>query len=451
MNRTSTGHAIATTRRTTLGLMGATLIGAGRSARAAPARVRLMVWGGADRFQPRLAALQRLYPELATRAEVEVVSAGAHGGEVYEALRLALASGGDVPDLVMMNRDAVPEFAETGTLEPLGAMMKPYEGELRPAARQLATYGDEMMSIPFQSKGKVWFYREDLFQAASIDPAAVTTFEDYMAAGRRFREKHSGAYIMNIGSSPIHYWYFMILSHWPDVRVAERDGTYRITRDPRFAELLGWLKAWRQSGIAMPIDDWSPDWQPAFAAGAIGGSLISNWMTGFLPRFAPGQAGRWKLALWPEFNRTGSEAGGSVLVIPERSRNKAAAFEVAAHMCLEPQGAFAEWQQFGTPPSVRGAQNLVRERLATMQRADGMTEEQWAAQPVNYFGRDFMEPVFASFEHFRVFPYDPAAQLELTIMRRQTEAFLADRKSLEATLTGMEQDMKAQIGNPYAI
>jgi hypothetical protein len=84
-----------------------------------------------------------------------------------------------------------------------------------------------------------------------------------------------------------------------------------------------------------------------------------------------------------------------------------------------------------------------------MQRRDGMTDAEWAALPVNYFGKDFMKPVVESLNTFRVFPYDPAAQAELDIMRRQTEGFLAGRTSLDQALAGMDADMKRQIGNPY--
>ncbi|WP_227287730.1 hypothetical protein [Boseongicola sp. H5] len=46
--------------------------------------------------------------------DVDVRSPGAHDAEVYQQLRLAMASRSDVPDLVMMNCITVPEFTETG-------------------------------------------------------------------------------------------------------------------------------------------------------------------------------------------------------------------------------------------------------------------------------------------------------------------------------------------------
>jgi ABC-type glycerol-3-phosphate transport system substrate-binding protein len=242
----------------------------------------------------------------------------------------------------------------------------------------------------------------------------------------------------------------MILSHWDDVRVADKSGNYQITKNPHFAELFKWLKTWSSSGIAFKTDDWSPDWQPAFADETIGGSLISNWMNGFLPKFAPTQKGKWGLALWPEFNRTGSEAGGGVVCIPKGAKNPEAAFEFASKLWLETKGAVEYWKFNGTPPSTKSAQDEVRKAVATMERPTGISDADWAANPVNYFGRDFMEPTFKAMDVMKVFPYDPKASAELTILRRHAEAYLADKETLEKALAGAEADMKAQLGNPYA-
>jgi ABC-type glycerol-3-phosphate transport system substrate-binding protein len=288
-----------------------------------------------------------------------------------------------------------------------------------------------------------------LCEAANIDIGRISTFDDYMAAGRRFRERHPRSYLMNIGRKPIHWLYFMILSHWDGVQIADRNGRFRLTTDPAFARLLTWLKTWKDSGIAFNTDDFEPDWQPAFADGTIAGSLIATWMTDFLPRFAPQQGGRWGIALWPEFNRSGSEAGGAVFAIPARARNKEAAFEFLAKMFLEPTGAADEWQRTGNPAVIRSVRPELLERSRTMTRPDGITDAAWATNPGNFFGRDFMQPVFDSFDAFRVFPYDPAAQRELDIMRQHTEAHLAGTKTLEAALRDMEADMRRQIGNPY--
>ncbi len=445
----TTARAGRLSRRTALGLASAsallpTIVRAQRAQ-----KITVWTWGGVERFQRRVDAFKRLFPAEAAKIEVEVVSPGKNDAEVYQAFRLALASGNAVPDLVQMNYIGLPEFAEAGVLADLGPMMKPYNGDLVDGARKLAAYNTTTVAIPYQMKGKVWFYRKDLFEAAGIDPLAVRSFDDYMTAGRRYRNKHPTSFMMNIGRTPIHWWYYMILSHWPETRVAERDGKFRILSDPHFGTMIDWLKAWRSSGIAFDTDDFEPAWQPAFADSSIGGTLLSNWMTDFLPKFAPAQGGRWGLAPWPEFNRNGSEAGGSVMTIPAASRNQEAAFSFAASMFLTRQGSVDEWVRTGTPTVLRSAREEMLGRSATMARPEGLTDAQWAVVPNTYFGSEFLRPVLDSYEHFNVFPYDPAAQTELDIMRRETEAYLAGSKTRDQTLAAMQSTMAARIGNPY--
>lgn len=431
--------------------MGATPAQPTKRAGKKPVTMTYMIWGGPERAKPYVDAFNKLHSETAEWLKVEVVSPGKHDGESYQALRLALAAGGQgLPDLIMMNYIGVPEFAAAGQLLDLGQLMAPYKEQLVPGGKALASYDGKLVGVPMQIKAKLWYYRKDLFEKAGIDVPKVKTFEDYMEAGQKYRKAHPKSYIMNIGPQPIHYWYFMILSHWDDVRVADKNGTYQLTKNPHFADLFKWLKAWYASGIAFKTDDWSPDWQPAFADGTIGGSPISNWMNGFLPKFAPEQKGKWGLSLWPEFSRTGSEAGGGVVCIPKGAKNPEAAFEFASKLWLDTQGSVEYWKLTGTPPSTKSGQSEVRKAVSGMERPAGMSDADWAANPVNFFGRDFMEPIFKAMDVMKVFPYDPKASAELTILRQHAEAYLAEKETLEKALSGAEADMKAQLGNPYA-
>ena len=417
-----------------------------------PVTITYQMWGGTERFKPHVEIFNRLYPETAEWLKVELVSSGNQDAESYQALRLALAAGGQgLPDLIYMNYIGVPEFAAAGQFLDLGPLMAPYKDQLVPGAKALATYDGKFVGAPIAIKTKLWYYRKDLFQHAGIDVAKVKTVEDFVEAGQKYHKANPKSYIMNLGPQPIHYWPFLILSHWDDVRVADKNGNYQITKNTHYADLFKWLKGWYTSGITFKIDDFTSDWQPGFNDGTIGSSLISNWFMAFLPKFAPAQKGKWGLAMWPEFNRTGSEAGGSLLCIPKGAKNPEAAFEFASKLCLETKGAVDYWKFNGTPPSTKQAQEEVRKTLAKqIERPAGISDADWAAQPFNFFDRDFMEPIFKAMDVLKIFPYDPKASAELTILRQHLEAYLANKETLEQALARAEADMTAQIGNPYA-
>ena len=107
------------------------------------------------------------------------------------------------------------------------------------------------------------------------------------------------------------------------------------------------------------------------------------------------------------------------------------------------------WEIESRAPMIASAADEVNNLIANFERPEGLTDEEWQIHPVNYFGPDVLKPHYEAMEQFKVFPYDPAASAELDILRKQTEAFLADSKTLEEALDAAQSDMEAQIGNPY--
>jgi len=413
--------------------------------------IQIMSWGGLERMKPDIEHFEKTWPDVAEWLTVEPVSPGKHDAEVYEALRLALAAGGEgLPDLVNMNYIGVPEFAAGGQLLNLAGLMEPYVDDLLPGAKVLASYEGNLVGIPTSIKTKIWYYRKDMFSDAGIDVAKIKSYEDYMEAGRKLHAKFPESYIMNIGPQPIHYWYFMILSHWEDVRIADRTGKYYLTENPHFKTMLTWLNDWYTSGIAFNTDDWSPDWQPGFQNSVIAGDLVSMWMDFFLPKYAPEQKGLWGKTVWPEFNRWGSEAGGSVRVIPNGAKHPEAAFLFAALTHLDLDGVVDQWKTKGSYPNTKSGRDKVAELAKGYERPEGLTDEEWAVQPINFFGSDYMEAHFEALDYLRVFPYDPMASAELDLLRKHTEAYLAGQEKLDEALAGAQSDMEAQLGNPYA-
>ena len=246
----------------------------------------------------------------------------------------------------------------------------------------------------------------------------------------------------------------MILTHWDaaEIQVAKADGSYNLVGNEHYETLLSWLKEWYSSGIAFNTDDWSPDWQPAFNDGIIAGDLVSQWMDFFLPAFAPDQKRLWGKALWPEFNRAGSEAGGDVVTIPLGAENAEGGFEFLAKQYLATEGAVELWKTQSRAPLIKSGRDAVLPLIDGFERPEELSDEEWQTHPINYFGPDVMDAHYEHLDnHFRLFPYDPAASAELDILRKHTEAFLADGETLEEALAGAQSDMEAQLGNPYEL
>lgn len=409
-------------------------------------------WGGVEDNIQQTEQLAEIFPELFERITVENLSVGGNDAEVYQQFRLALAAGEDLPDVVTMNYTAVPEFASAGVLMDMEECLAPYMDDLSQAGLALAQYEGEYVAIPKQAKSKLWFYRKDMFDEAGIVPDEIATFDDFLAAAEQFHATFPDAYIINLGPQPIHYWYFTTLSHWDDSRVATEDGDYLVTSHESFNNLLTWTKALYDAELTFRTDDFSPDWNQAFIDNQVGSWLSASWgwdwpVKNFSEEPHPEQ---WGVTLWPEFMRYGAEAGGGVVVIPKDAPNPELACEFLATQFLTTKGSVAYFEATGVIPVTKSGLAEVTAMAENPVKPEGMSEEDWARDRLNFWGTTFPEMTQASYDVFQIYPYDPAASTELEIMRQHTEDLLAGRHdSVEDALEAMQSDMEMQIGNPY--
>ncbi len=454
-------------RRTLLKLMGA---GAAASvARVVPfkgfmpnvihaqgtTKIRWMTWGGGKSLKTMLDSVTSNISDIGSLATIEVVDGGAGDQDVAAALRLALASGQNIPDVVQLNRTQVTEFAVADELMMLDDVYAPVKSDLYAGALALVGYGDHQVAFPFELKSKLFYYRADLFDKAGIDVTKIVTTDDFINAGKTLMDKIPTARILNLGPQPASYWMGELVSAYPGATYfADKQGKFSVTSNKGFAEGLGFLKSLLDAKITLPVDDWSSDWQPAIADGKIGSFLLANWLKFFLPGFAANQKGQWKVALWPQLmpladQRYGSEAGGSVFIVPKRSPNAKLAAQVAGKIFLEAKGALAAFAATGVTPLVKSARDQVVEAAKNPKRPTGMADKDFAAQPSVFFGPDFMPLELQSYDYVKVLDYDPAASKGLDILNQWVGKVMSGSADVKAALSGAEADMKSQIGNPY--
>lgn len=425
-----------------------------RSSAANQVTLKLMTWGSADGAQQRDAALRAADPDVADRFKVKVVVGGAGDFDVAKAVRLSLASGQNIPEMVQLNRTQVAEFAAAGELLELDQAYAPVKDDLYAGVLDLVQYNGTFVCFPFELKSKLFYYRTDLFSQAEIAPSTIKSVTDFINAGKALHAKFPTSYILNLGPQPAQYWMGEILSAYPGARFAAPDGTYQVSKLPAFADTFTFLKNVKDSGVALPVDDFTSDWQQAWPKDAIAGSLLANWPKFFLPKFAPQQTGKWKVDLWPALSpladqRYGSEAGGSVYVVPKRADHAQEAVAYLSKMFLAKQGAMAIFNATGTTPLLKSAKNDFLAAVRAAKRPAGMSAADWAAQPVVFFGPDFYDVELKSYDYVKVLPYDPQATKEVTILGAWLDKYLAGKNDLTGALKGAEGDMKSQIGNPY--
>jgi multiple sugar transport system substrate-binding protein len=419
-----------------------------------PTTITMWKWSGAKKNIKQVEALAAIFPELFDRIKVEYIIAGGNGEEVCNRLRLALAAGKDIPDMVSMNYSAVAEFASAGVLKDLSEYIAPYEDDLTQAGLALTQYNGKTVTVPKTAKSKLWFYRSDMFAEAGIVPEEIKTAEEFMAAAQQFHDTFPDSYIINLGPQPIHYWYFTALSHWDDSRVATENGEYLLTTHESFAAHLQFTKDLYDSGLTFRTDDFSPDWNQAFIDSRIGSWLGASWGWHYpSQRWAESpNPEQWGVALWPEFMRKGADSGGGVLVIPKDAPNGDLAGEYLAKQFLTTAGSvsYFEGTRIGVVPITISGLAEIAALAKNPVKPEGMSDQDWATDPLNFWKTTLPEMMRESYDVFQVYPYDPVASAELDIMRQHAEALLAGRHAdVQEALEAAQADMASQLGNPY--
>lgn len=422
-------------------------------AAAGTTQLSIMTWGRPDAVLWENQAFGRAFPDDAKRLTIlDPIIGGQGDNDVAQKFRLLLsAGGGDMPDIIRLNRIQVAEFAEAGALLDLSDYAKPYVDDMIDTAKALSTYNNKIVAIPNGLKSKLWFYRQDLFQQAGIDPDKIVTMDDFIAAARQFHEKLPKSYIHNVNTAFAGYRQGTILTSFGSISLYDRGAKkWQITTQPAFRALFETLDKLRDPALSAPSDDFTPDWSKQFADGTIASTLIAEWMKTFLPGYAPDQKGLWRAHAWPTINGSnqGSDAGSGVAVVPKGAKNAKAAADYLTRIYLTKDAALANLAIQGTTPFIKSARGQVLTMPKPEVDPKRASPLPW---PPDFFGPDYYKVEFAAQERMAWIDYDPNAAKEIALMGDWAQRFLAKQANVDQTLTGLQQDLESQIGDPWRV
>jgi multiple sugar transport system substrate-binding protein len=416
----------------------------------------IWTWAGASVLQAGFNAVKATSKDFAGfKANIQTVAANDYA--TAEKFSLALSGGTALPDILQLNYTEMPEFAAHGVLEELSAAYAPYSADLYAGALQVAKYNGGFYAIPESLNPKLFYYRSDLFAEAKIDPSSIQTTDDYIAAGMQFHRKFPGQYIMNLNTEPQPYVFGEMISAYAPISFASPAGKYQITSNPGFEQVFSFLRQIHDSKIAYPVDDFTTDWPSAIKNEKICGYLGADWVDEFIPGYATlSQYGKWNAIPWPTLSpmaneQYGSDAGGSLFVVPKGARNSQAAIEFLKQWRLSPEGSLASFNANGILPLNKTTASSVISSLSTAKRPSATSQTDWLELPQHYFGPDYIATKLQAMNRVKVFGYDPAAVKEWSsIVADWLTKLLSGSASVSAALAGMQQDMQTQVGNPYS-
>ena len=391
-----------------------------------PVKLQMLVWNSVETYEQLNDELLEQFPEMDAKVDIEVVLTD----DTAKYMRLLLASGEPLPDMVRLNYTQFAEFYAAGLLYDMTVAVAPYQDEIIPAVYDLMKGEDGgVYCLPQEVKPKIWYYRSDIFEQAGVDPTQVKTVDELIEAARTVHDK-TGTYIENY-IPPFNPYDLIMLLSGNGGSFCDENGDFNIASDENVRAAFEHLKKLYDSGCFSTDVEWSADWQAAFTEGKLTSQLTGSWMKQHLINWCPDQAGLWSCCLWPEEFRSGSEACMGIWVVPKDSAHPELTADILAKYSFDPEYRKTVFGINGIIPPIESAK----------------TDPAYAEH--SYFGPELRDVYFQGMEYLQSYPYTPTFSTEQTIVVSYLDEYVNGNIDLDTALNNAQADLINQIGNAY--
>jgi multiple sugar transport system substrate-binding protein len=336
--------------------------------------VEISFWAWSTNVEDMVALFEESHPNI----KVNLVNTGG-GSAQYEKLQVAFAAGSGAPDVAMIEHQYVLQYAMSGDIQPLddlgGAEVK--DDFIDSLTSQLS-YDGKLYGIPLDASPLAFGYRTDLWEQAGLT-SVPTTWAEFAEAAATYRAAHPDSYIVN---SPISEGTLLYLWWQAGLTPIEVSGT---TIDIDFAneaaeQILSYWVDLAQQDVISTLPAYSPEWNSAFASGALAGWVMPAWGPVIIGPAAPETSGLWRVDLLPTADGVPASAewSGSSYTVTTQSEHPAEAAELAIWLNHDPSAYKKLFELTGSFPVLKSF----------------ATDQEFLATPFEFFGG---QPVNATF------------------------------------------------------
>ncbi|MDR1788614.1 MAG: extracellular solute-binding protein [Treponema sp.] len=274
-------------------------------------------------------------------------------GEMHNKVTMAVQTGKGAPDLVDIEIGQFPNFLK-GTVPflPLNEYLAPYEADV--VKSRLEIYGKDGVyyGVPTHVGAMVMYYNTALLEAAGIDYKTIVTWDDFTAAGKKYRAA-TGKTLTTVDTGG---------TDWLSLAMAEygQDWTDEAGRAdikiPSVKKMIEMQAGWIRDGIAACSPGGHIDMETGFAnltAGELAAFPKALWFMSRFVNYMPEMAGVWAIAPCPVFEPGQPRSvgvGGTGTVIFANSKSAALAAEFMAWAKLSWEGNVRIWEELGFDP-----------------------------------------------------------------------------------------------------
>ncbi|MFI6417501.1 ABC transporter substrate-binding protein [Streptomyces sp. NPDC050842] len=278
--------------------------------------------------------------------------------DYWKSLQTRLAGGGGLADVqgIEVGRIASVTQQQADKFEDL----KKYgadglKGQFAEAKWAAATgKNGEVLGLGTDVGPEAMCYRKDLFAKAGLPTDREelakrwSTWDGYLALGKQYKAKAPGksAWLDSIGSL------YSIMIGQEEERYYDASGKLIWEDNPALRAAWDHSVQAAEGGLSAELDQWSPQWNQAFAAGSFATIPCPAWMLGYIK----GQAGESGKGKWDVAALPGGAGnwGGSYLAVPKAAQHKKEAYELIKWLTA-PEQQTRLFEKQGNFPSSTGA------------------------------------------------------------------------------------------------
>lgn len=225
-----------------------------------------------------------------------------------------------------------------------------------PFKRSFVTGSDgEVWGVPWDAGPSAVFYNREIFERYGISPDDITTWDGYIAAGKKIVEA-SGGDVLKLPARPEQARFL-----WEMIALQQGAGLFKDdlslnVESEAFQTACAITKDIFDAGITGDVPMFEDAWNDGFNNGTWVSIPLAVWVRGVLRDNAPDQTG-FRVTRWPSITEGGNYAVqgfdfGSALVVPSQSENKDLAWAFVEYAELTPEGQLIQYTQGDLFPSM---------------------------------------------------------------------------------------------------
>ncbi|MFD4020120.1 ABC transporter substrate-binding protein [Streptomyces sindenensis] len=278
--------------------------------------------------------------------------------DYWKSLQTRLAGGGGLADVQGVEVGRIASVTQQQSdkfqdLKEFGA--DKLKDEFAEAKWSAATTEDgKILGLGTDVGPEAMCYRTDLFKEAGLPTDREelakkwATWDGYLELGKEYKKNApaKSAWLDSVGSL------YGIMIGQEEERYYDASGELIYDKNPAVKEAWDTSVEAAEAGLSAKLDQWSPQWNQAFAAGSFATIPCPAWMLGYIKGQAgDGGQGKWDIAKLPG---GAGNWGGSYLSIPRAAKHKEEAYKLIEWLTAPEQQAKV-FQKQGNFPSSTGA------------------------------------------------------------------------------------------------